>query len=374
MKKLLIATAAMAVVAGAQAQSSVTVYGLIDQGYAALDYQNVAGTTTSAAQRQVNGLNPGNSKAGAMASQRIGFKGVEDLGGGLKATFNYELGLSGAPAGNDAAGNGTLGTTPRISTVALESAKYGTVKLGYDTTGLHSTVAGHRAISGSNFVGDLAYYTDDVSGADQRIHEKAVRMSGVSYTTPTISGVNVRVDYGNDRDRTDSGATDAKYQNTGVTVNYVTGPLALAATTHNYIIRTLTADDTLNYKYSAVSGKYSVTPNLTVDALYAKAKKENKSFVQQQKDDVQQIGIKYTAGNLAYAAQYGNGNGETTSAAESRDRKGYQLAVINSLSKRTDLYAMYGQQQIKYTASATSALVGVREKLTGFVVGVKHAF
>jgi predicted porin len=90
MKKLLIATAALAMVAGTvQAQSSVTVYGLLDMGYAA--QQTKATNTTNAGittKTQAIGASEG------LAASRLGFRGTEDLGGGLKADFVYELGIN----------------------------------------------------------------------------------------------------------------------------------------------------------------------------------------------------------------------------------------------------------------------------------------
>ena len=87
MKKLLIASAALAMVAGtAQAQSSVTVYGLIDMGYTATENSSTtsAGATTTKKQSTT-----GNGD-GALATSRFGVRGSEDLGAGRKANFVLE--------------------------------------------------------------------------------------------------------------------------------------------------------------------------------------------------------------------------------------------------------------------------------------------
>ncbi len=82
MKKSLIALSVLAAVAGtAQAQSSVTIYGIVDM---ALQHQNTgdpAGSTL--------GLD-----SGIQSGSRLGFKGSEDLGGGLKANFQLEMGIA----------------------------------------------------------------------------------------------------------------------------------------------------------------------------------------------------------------------------------------------------------------------------------------
>jgi len=83
MKKSLLALAAMGAFAGAaQAQSSVTVYGILDVGYVGTNEKDtIAGTTTK---QQVSGF--GQS---AQQSSRLGFRGTEDLGGGMRAFFYF---------------------------------------------------------------------------------------------------------------------------------------------------------------------------------------------------------------------------------------------------------------------------------------------
>ncbi len=97
MKKLLIASAALAMVAGtAQAQSSVTVYGVIDMGYSTVKHKDDAAsqvTTTTKGFNSPNGTSAFNN-TGEAASSRLGFRGSEDLGGGLKANFVIESGMS----------------------------------------------------------------------------------------------------------------------------------------------------------------------------------------------------------------------------------------------------------------------------------------
>ncbi|MDO8654308.1 MAG: porin [Undibacterium sp.] len=82
MKKTLICAAALTMIAGlAQAQSNVTIYGLID---ANLTYNNNADVAKNS-QSKLN--------SGGMNTSRLGFRGTEDLGGGLKAIMQLEGGL-----------------------------------------------------------------------------------------------------------------------------------------------------------------------------------------------------------------------------------------------------------------------------------------
>ncbi len=394
MKKSLIALAALSAFAtAAQAQSSVSVYGIVDMGYVNADYTNVGGLSTAAYQQTVKGLNAGGaSAAGASASSRIGFRGTEDLGGGLTAGFNYELGFTpastthstGGTAGlNDSSGatyatnNGALANTPREAKVSIGSKALGTIELGYGTTGLHSTIAGHRALGGSNFVGDLAYASDSISSADQRIHANAVRANGLTYKSPVFSGLSARVDVGQGGDRTDATAgTNSTARNLGVTVNYTTGALSVAATQHNYYVQSAANVASVNYEYSAVSAKYQLTSALALDALYAKRESMNGATrAQSTKDDVMQAGIKYTMGKTDLIAMYGTGEGETTAAGVAdKERTGMMLGAFYNFSKRTAVYGLYGKQEMKYVQAGTNITAGTKETVDAYTVGLRHSF
>jgi predicted porin len=432
MKKLLIASAALAMVAGtAQAQSSVTVYGSLDLGMNSVDFKNIGGKTGEAAQASLKGINAAdNSAAGALTSQRIGFRGTEDLGGGLKANFNLEYGFfgnvngdsvttssavqntnqfAGASQSKTAAAGGKAGDAAlqtRTQRVGLESASLGRLDVGYGLTGLFATVSGHSPLPGNNFYGDVAYTSDSStanrlnSGADSRIIAGGVRMSGFQYTTPTVSGVSAVVDYGTNSQKYDDGSTNnQKAENMGLTLRYNAGALGLAATTHK-----LKADNSTNYfttaftetnagdaaigegntdvnntvtttDFMALSAKYNVTSTLALNALYAKNKsKSSATGAQSGKNDVTQVGAAYTMGKTQLVAQYGEGDGETTAGAGRRDRKGYQLGAIYNLSKRSNVYALYGAQEAKYVDAATGGVAGTVEKVSGYVVGVRHSF
>ncbi|MBU3549719.1 porin, partial [Polynucleobacter sp. MWH-Berg-3C6] len=111
MKKSLLAVAAMTAFAGAaQAQSSVTVYGIMDVGYT----NGSASFTSATATNKQNVSRISNSME---SGSRIGFRGTEDLGGGTSANFVYELGIQ--PAGN--AGSNASGETIAAPTASSGS-------------------------------------------------------------------------------------------------------------------------------------------------------------------------------------------------------------------------------------------------------------
>ena len=121
MKKSLLALAVFGAFAGAaSAQTNVTIYGIVDMGFARVDN----GTATA------NKLD-----SGIQSGSRIGFKGTEDLGGGLSAIFQLENGF--------AADDGTLGQGGRLfgrqAWVGLNGA-FGTVKAGRQFTPVYANL------------------------------------------------------------------------------------------------------------------------------------------------------------------------------------------------------------------------------------------
>ena len=103
MKKSLLALAVLGTFAGvASAQSSVTLFGIVDVGI-----RNVK-----------NGSNPDlwTQSTDGLNSSRLGFRGVEDLGGGLSAGFWLEAGLA-ADAGNMGGSNGSAAPTNGSSNI-----------------------------------------------------------------------------------------------------------------------------------------------------------------------------------------------------------------------------------------------------------------
>jgi predicted porin len=389
MKKSLIALAALSAFAtAAQAQSSVTVYGSYDMGYQATELENAAGST-SAAKVKSAGI-----AGSALTSNRIGFRGTEDLGGGLKANFNLEYGFANSQSGDavtttepsgasawaagvDGASSGGKGgaLTTRTSRVGLESAKLGRLDIGYGLTGLFATVTGHSPLPGNNFIGDLAYSNaSSASAADSRILVDSVRANGIQYTSPTMNGFQAVVDAGSNSEKrsVDASGEDSRAQNTGLTLRYNVGALSLAATTASLKYDYTKTNNLVTQKdYQAFSARYSVNSNLILNALYAKNETKGAGGTQSGKNDVTQAGVTYIIGKTSLVAQYGVGDGESTPGAGLIDRKAYQVGAIHNLSKRTNIYAVYGNQEGEYKSGNNT---GVTEKISGYSVGVRHSF
>ncbi|WP_144109573.1 porin [Paraburkholderia sp. BCC1886] len=156
----------------AHAQSSVTLYGLIDEG--------VNFTTNTAGHRGYQMV------SGDTVGSRWGIKGAEDLGGGLKAVFQLENGFN---TNTGALGQGGL-MFGRQAFVGLSSAQYGTVTFGrqYDPT--VDMWSGFTAAG--NWEGDLGAHPFDNDNADwdYRIN------NSVKYVSPTLRGFTGEAMYG----------------------------------------------------------------------------------------------------------------------------------------------------------------------------------
>ena len=156
----------------AYAQSSVTLYGALDEG---LNFTSNAGGHSAFAM-----------VSGDTAEASFGLKGTEDLGGGLSAVFQIESGFNG--------GSGPLNEGGRLfgrqATVGLSSQQYGTVTLGrqYDAT---VDLWSPFTATGST-IGDFAAHpfdNDNVDG-DYRFN------NSVKYVSPTIGGFQLEGVYG----------------------------------------------------------------------------------------------------------------------------------------------------------------------------------
>lgn len=122
MKRCLVPLVTWACACSASAQSSLTLFGVVDAGVATYDtrWRDAAGRTQSA--RRTALVNSG------FNSSRLGVRGTEDLGGGMSASFWLEGALS-----NDDGGPSAGFNFQRRSTVSL-AGRWGEVRLGRDYT------------------------------------------------------------------------------------------------------------------------------------------------------------------------------------------------------------------------------------------------
>jgi predicted porin len=396
MKKLLIATAALAMVAGtAQAQSSVTVYGVIDTGYNSLENKNsgTASSTHVIGSTETNSVAGGQlGGAGEAASSRFGLRGTEDLGGGLKANFVIETQIGAQNSAAAGSGNGSTNIGDRAFWAGLQDAKMGELRIGRQDTFTRSNWLAHDQLAFANVAGNLAH-SGNGSGATTQSH--LARNIAVNYLSPRFSGVQLSLGM----TQSDSEVTGSKKTETGtgsqVGLNYTAGKFSagaayMEATTavnaaDATVFKDTSGNNTTTVNAAAVKAADTKTKDTSVAASYdfgfAKV-----AYIYNKRDSKDKAQT-FSAGNIdresnAFSASFpltpklvgrlGYGYGEykidsATAAGYKGDIKGYQAALNYNLSKRTMVYGIYGNEKRDISSSSD---VESKE----YSVGVRHVF
>lgn len=351
MKKQVLALAVLGLVSGlAAAQSSVTVYGTVDLG---LLTQNHATNKTQLYN-------------GGIAPSIWGFRGSEDLGGGLKANFNLE-GHIYADTGA-AGGNVTTGTQTqfrRQSNVGLSSADWGTLTLGnqYGPAVLAFAATDPRGLR-ENFSGLYSWaYNSGVltAGGNQNNDVGVFLQNAISYSHK-IGPVGIGGAY------SISEGQGAVYS-LGATYS---GPLTLSAAYQSSnkpgTSKRMSALYTLGAAYTMgdFTGKLNYLRGVNKDA----------SFVETSKVDVIGAGVEWKmAANNTLGASVYFGKNKLKSSDKTTT---FILSDEYAMSKRTTLYATLAFADAKSGATAMTSVVnngtaaGVTTSLLN--VGVKHSF
>ncbi|WP_313953045.1 porin, partial [Accumulibacter sp.] len=211
MQKKLIALAVAGLASGAAfAQSNVTIYGIADAAYV---YGSGGTPTGVSGNYKFSGI-----QSGYLSGSRLGFKGTEDLGNGLKAIFTLEYSLS--VDGNTGVGS-TGGLNARQQFVGLSSAKLGTVALG------RQYAPGYIATVNNDPTGGATFGTQSIlsnAGGNTITPNSAARFNNAAtYTSPNFSGFTGKLIYGFG----ESGPTASTSDNGqwGAGGNYANGPL-----------------------------------------------------------------------------------------------------------------------------------------------------
>ncbi len=386
MKKSLIALAALSAFAtAAQAQSSVTVYGLMDVGYAASENE-VTGPSGSIKNKQKNTANGD----GGLATSRFGFRGTEDLGGGLKANFQLEWDLidvgTGGNGNTNAPGVATNTNTKadgfgnRYSWVGLQDAKLGELRIGRQEQSIHSVVVAGSAGGANNTTGAVYSAATSVNGTTNivsvRPHLVFVNRA-VTYASPTINGFKVEIQTAKADDSTSnvSGKNDTK--ETGGSLKYSAGKLALAYGMADSKYKVAADANYTETKQQAISATYDLGV-AKVFALHAKTKVEVGATTNGDTKNTE-LGVQVPVGKTTLWASAYDGDIKSTASFSASgttvtnfrgDLKGYQVGARYDLSKRTAVYGIYGEQEGKGTGTAA----GYKAEASMLAVGVRHTF
>jgi predicted porin len=381
MQKKLIALAVAAVTSGAAfAQSNVTIYGTVDMGYLYRGGNNggVANTKTQHALQS-------NS-----AESSIGFKGVEDLGNGLKALFDLQyvitpdqntgLGNAYADVGGLGKGHQYVGLTGGFGTAVagqLDGLRYG-LFAKYNPFGNYS-------------VGNFASMTTQYDRAS----------NAVAYISPNFGGVTVVLAFATNTQATEGGLNAAHSVGTrianggnngddrllSIDVNYTNGPLSLdldyettkAVGYENGTLYVAVAGASYDFGVVKVSGLYDIIKgeqNSLIGGNVAGPALGGLAAGQEYNRRNWEIGASVPFGKAKALVSYGQVKDKTLTNA---DASKISLGGRYALSKRTELYADIAHIKNDSNARFTINPMGNSDGIlgggvNGFDIGIKHTF
>ena len=357
MKKSLLALAVLGTFAGAaSAQSSVTLFGVVDLNLQYINNGN-AGTQYTMGQ---DGL----------ASSRLGFRGVEDLGGGLTASFWLEGAL------NPDIGTSTGQTWQRRSTVSLAGG-WGEVRLGRDYTATfwNSTIFDPFGTNGVGSAGNLVFATPAIpSGGAYGTLVRDNNMVGYFLPSGIAGGL-----YGQAQIAAGENAPGGKYF--GIRLGYASGPFNIAGAYGKTQV-TIAAIPPLPADQDGTAYNFGASWNfgfMSLSGYYGRIEigngDQNNWF----------IGAQAPVGVWTFKASYGQvDRSDSTPGSVFEGQKANQFAIgaTYDLSKRTALYGTWAGINNKNGASfRVGALQNVpaggvnpNDNSQGLQLGVRHSF
>lgn len=361
MKKSLLALAILSAFSGAaSAQTSTTIYGIVDAG---INFDN-GGSTAGRTWRL---------QSGQQSGSRLGFKGTEALGGGLSGIFTLESGF-GVDTGTSLQGGRLFG---RQAWVGLTSNNLGTIKLGRQQTPLYyaaDTIDPFRINQAGNLqaaFGYGLYLLDPLARSDNTI----------SYTTPDFSGFTGTVSYG-------FGETPGNFsanRNWNAAVSYVNGPINVQVVYDKALAPALTLTGNQAADFAGFFG-IAPTPTPAIDVKTAfvggtydfGVAKAHLAFADTRaelggaslKDRNYLVGVSAPVGaaGSVQASWIRNDLRDLSSGASNQ----YAIGYTHALSKRTNLYTSAGYTRNDDNVRLNAAAAGDSDRT--FQLGVRHLF
>lgn len=340
----LVAVAAAAFACGAAAQ--VQIYGTVDLAVGVLESQPPGPPNTPIS--KVTGVHNG-----GVQTSYFGFRGSEDLGGGLKANFQMESFFRADTGASGRFGPPSPAQDPffsRASWVGLQGG-FGDVKIGNVSNPawlsmIFSSAMGGNSLFSPGFRQQFNGSTRGINGQDTSLPNT------VLYSTPSISGVVASI------------ALQSKEAVTGKSnivgnVVYRAGPLMLTAAASK-VRHTPPPDAPVaeNLDYYLLGGSYDFKV-AKVFLQYA----QQKNNLNNVKDKLPHVGVTVPVGagefQLAWAKDSARGGANNVL---NYDRTTTSLGYVYNLSKRSSLYGMATSDKLRLGTAKS------------YVVGMRHAF
>jgi len=317
MKKSLIALAVLAASGAAMAQSSVTLYGVADMGLVKSD-----------------GVSFQMSGSGVMnnGTSRLGVRGVEDLGGGLKASFNFEHGLS----MEDGSGNKSGGQMwSRAAWMALQGG-FGRVQMGRTLNPSFYGITAWELTGAANYSATINQFMASMGGD--------VRDNSVLQYTFAANGFSGTLGYIFKPDR----GGNAKYDLNAI---YAQGPVVAS-----FIYNKINGRNALGASYK---GNYALGGSYDFGSFKVAASIQNPGGA----SEGFTLGATVPLGAFSITADIARQNGDGMKNTD------FVLEGKYALSKRTFAYAVYYKDGDNGTAKPYAT--GAKNH---FGVGVRHNF
>jgi predicted porin len=374
-KKLLTIAVLTATASAAHAQSSVTLYGVIDAGISYVNHSK-AGTGSGKLFKYDDGVAQGS---------RWGLRGTEDLGGGLKAIFVLENGFN--------SGNGTLGQGGalfgRQAYVGLSHNQYGTVTFGRQYSFSTDILGSNYSTGGNTVAGNYAYHVNDIDQLTSSRINNAVKYQSANYSGLTFGAL-----YGFSNTTSFAGAPSgatASSRAYSFGANYANGPLSIGAAytdirypsvaspAFSTNIAAIQISNVQDLKTFGVGGRYVWGP-ATAWLLWTRTQ-FNTIASPGASYNAYEGGVKYAfTPALSGALGYTYTNAQTNGASYHWNQA--NAAVDYALSKRTDVYGLViyqkasGNTQAQIGSSTSyfgTSGVGATNQIAARV-GIRHKF
>lgn len=351
MHKKLIALAIASVLAvPLAAQAGVEVYG---QARMSLDFNNNNDPVAT---------NEDSVIAVSSNRSRIGFRGDEDLGGGLKALWQFEQGV--------AFDTSTWGNEKRDSYIGL-SGNFGTVLAGnlstpyrVATSGLdpfRSTRGDNNAIIGS-LNGSTGWNDENRAG------------NAVAYASPDMSGFSAMAAYivpsaatGDSLPMTTVQGKEDAYSLSGA---YASGPIFVTAGYESWNSLGVGGDDVSAWK---IGGSYTLMENTTLGAIWENLDMGGTTGTDGERD-AWALSVKHKMSDITLMAAYAMAD-ETGDVADTGANQ-FSLGASYALSKTTEAYALYSMvgndSAGGYSLDGVNGVVG--QDVSSLSVGINHTF
>lgn len=363
-KKLLLALPLVAMGGAAFAQSSVTLFGTVDEA-----------VTYIRGDENWSGL-----QSGGNTDSHIGFRGTEDLGGGLKAQFWLEAGIL-ADTGSGDSGGGL--DFKRRATVGL-LGNFGEIRLGRDESAAYRSMKGFDVFNNAG-IGGTKMWADGFNTTAPYYDAKR-KDNMVSYYSPNWGGFNFGASYAFGEKTFTGSTTDGLKRGAygGLALGYNNGPwnAALTAEQQNGITVPVGVPavniDLKERAYSAGLG-YDFG-RMKVSGAYRQSRLKNDA-IGSLKGNTYMLGIAAPVGAAGVVkASYNRYEREVVDGGSKLKADQIALGYEHNLSKRTALYGTYSYLKNKDNNGANLGIVmgnvplDEKGKQHGVQLGVRHSF